>query len=195
MILIFFIFLFHNPVTRWEGLWNAITSPLAHNSPPKKQMRCRAFPLRMTTHDYASPRIVHVRMRIVGMVCAAPHPCTPKGRKRAHTMAHTRDSTQVHNPETPMSLVSKYTSTGVDRSHTGHAHAHQTATWKNRMRPQTGSMAAGLITGCTDSVLWGGPQADAIGPGSQHRASGICRVPLKDDVEEQDDENAEDHGE
>ena len=56
-------------------------------------------------------------------------------------------------------------------------------------------MTAGLVTGCRDPVLWGGPQADAIGPGSQHRTSSICRVLLKDDVEEQDDEDAEDHRE
>ena len=71
-------------------------------------------------------------------------------------------------------------------SHTG----HQTTTWKNRIRrrPQTGSVTAGLIKGCGDPVLWGGPQADTIGPGSQPRTSSICRVLLKDDVEEQDDE-------
>ena len=48
-----------------EGLnWNAIIPPLASNSPSTSRMRCRAFPLRMTTRDYASLRIV----RIVGTV-------------------------------------------------------------------------------------------------------------------------------
>ena len=100
-------------------------------------------------------------------------------------------STQPRNPDE--SSVKIHWCVDMYRSHTG----HQTTTWKIRMRPQTGSVTACLIKGCRDPVLWGGPQADAISPGSQHRTSSICRVlfKLEDDVEEQHDEDAEDHGE
>ena len=35
-----------------EGLWNAISPPLASNFPSRNRMRCRAFLLRTTTHGY-----------------------------------------------------------------------------------------------------------------------------------------------
>ena len=58
-------------------------------------------------------------------------------------------------------------------------------------------MTAGLTKGCNDPVLWGGPQStpSVPDPSIADLASALCRVLPKDDVEEQDDENAEDHGE
>ena len=64
--------------------------------PPPPQTECAAahFPLRVTTHDCASLRIV--RVAILGMLRATAHVCTPqKARKRACA----RKSTQAGNPD------------------------------------------------------------------------------------------------
>ena len=68
--------------------------PLWPAPPPKTECAAAHFPLRVTTHDCASLRIV--RVAILGMLRATAHVCTPqKARKRACA----RKSTQAGNPD------------------------------------------------------------------------------------------------